>query len=133
MLLKFMQDNFITQSDTSYLGYERINFKDQTILEDTVDCDDKTSLLAYLLAKVLRIKSYEVYYDNISHVNVGILGKYTFPTTTFGNFKGRRYTYTILEPTWNGNKPGEMFYWIKDYPKPTSLTKFFKLRNMYLN
>lgn len=99
-LLAFVQQCVPYGSDYDKYGAERYYYPEETVLSTSADCEDKAFLFAYLLDKLLEVKSVGLFFEQDKHYGLAVeIPGYTGKDA----FKYSGKSYVACEPT--GNLP----------------------------
>jgi hypothetical protein len=101
LLLTFIQQSFIYQTDQEQFGKEKFMFCDESVYYPFTDCEDRSVLLAHLIKRYTRLPVVGLDYPD--HVSVAVY----FNTSMQGDhviYDGKKYF--ICDPTYINAKAG---------------------------
>jgi hypothetical protein len=100
-LLDFIQHGMAYDTDNKQFGYEHYLFAEEALYYPSIDCEDRTVLLAQLVSHYLGLKTIALAFPG--HVTLAV----NLPETTDGSYVNYRdKKYFVCDPTYIGARCG---------------------------
>ncbi len=106
LLLRFVQEAFEYETDSSQFGGEKYLFPEETLFAPASDCEDRSILFSYLVQEVLGLETIGLQFPG--HMTTGVKFEETGTFGTYMNYNGGKYYIcdpTVHDATFGRNLP----------------------------